>query len=84
MGVTAFCSKPSHHARFAKAAFDRPCSRCAKLTRVFFRPAKFTGKGVAGNRNPIVHTTPAIDPTAQQSCPKQDCLSLGQKRQGGR
>jgi hypothetical protein len=52
-----------------------------------FRAAKFTTKGVAGNRNPFVHTTPAFDPTAQQAAQK-NCVSpranTFQHVQGGR
>jgi hypothetical protein len=34
---------------------------------LFFRSAEITDKGIAGNRNPIVHTADAFDPTAQQA-----------------
>jgi hypothetical protein len=38
--------------------------------RGIFRSAKFTTKGAAGNPNPIVHTAPGFDPTAQQAAQK--------------
>ena len=62
-----------------RAAFDSPCSRCGSGTDAgFFRSAEIYRKGIAGNLKPIVHTALAFDPTAQRSCPQQDCLSLGQ------
>jgi hypothetical protein len=82
IGVTALCSKRPHHAPFASAAFDRPCSPHRGIARGFFRSAKFSAKAVAGNPNPIVHTATALNPRLNK-LPKKDGLSLGQKRQGG-
>jgi hypothetical protein len=36
----------------------------------FFRSAEIIAKGITGNRNPIVHTAAAFDPTAQQAAQK--------------
>jgi hypothetical protein len=44
----------------------------------FCRCAENTSEGVAGNVNPIVHTTPAFNPTAHQAARHEDGLSLGQ------
>src|ERR1700758_1709170 len=47
----------------------------------FFRSAEIIAKGITGNRNPIVHTAAAFDPTAQQAAQK-DCMSLRPARSG--
>src|SRR6201990_833722 len=47
----------------------------------FFRFAEIIAKGITGNRNPIVHTAAAFDPTAQQAAQK-DCMSLRPARSG--
>jgi hypothetical protein len=64
-------SKRRHHAGFARASFDSPCSpggfSKAELDYVFFRSAENSSQAVAGNLNPIVHTEPAFNPTAHQA-----------------
>src|ERR1700682_3272485 len=50
-------SKRPHHDRFARAAFDSPCSRSLlrnrNRTHVFFRCTENSSKAVAGNNPPI-------------------------------
>src|ERR1700730_5863556 len=75
-------SKRRHHAGFARASFDSPCCRprlCETGTGGgLFRSAKHSSRAIACNTTSIVHTEPAFNPTAHQSCPYKDCLSLGQ------
>src|SRR5436305_10525663 len=53
-------SKPLHYDGFARASFDRPCSRKTATGRqeTLFRFVENSGEGNAGNVNPIVHTGP--------------------------
>jgi hypothetical protein len=57
-------------------------SRNAKRM-LFFRYAENAGKGIAGNRNPIVHTADAFDPTAPEAA-RMRPPEPRPERQGGR
>jgi hypothetical protein len=38
-----------------------------RIEAAFFRAAENSREGIAGNRNPIVHTALAFNPTAQEA-----------------
>jgi len=73
-GMTGLPSKRDHHDRFARVAFDSPCSglpfrQTETDSGCFFRLAENTSQAIAGNLNPIVHTDRAFNPTARSRLP---------------
>jgi hypothetical protein len=46
---------------------DLMITRRRHLRSDFFRCAEISTEGIAGNRNPIVHTAAAFNPTAQKA-----------------
>jgi hypothetical protein len=62
--IHSFPSKRTDHARLAAIAFDRHgCGTQKTAAR------KIAKKALVGNKLPIAHTAPALDPTAHQSYP---------------